>query len=84
MQKSRKLIKIKKKRGTEGFIDDEQGSFRAGRVCVDHIFTLKQIGEKTLKKKRRVYVSFMDLEKECDRINRVALWKVLRMYGVDG
>ena len=26
-----------------GFIDDEQGGFRAGRECVDQSFTLKQI-----------------------------------------
>ena len=33
-------------RVTEGLIDDDQGSFRAGRGCVDQIFILKQIGEK--------------------------------------
>ena len=33
-------------RVTGGLIDDEQGDFREGRVCVDQIFTLKQIGEK--------------------------------------
>ena len=31
--------------------------------CVDEIFTLKQIGKKTLEKKSRVYMGFMDLEK---------------------
>ena len=58
---------------TEGLIDDEQGGFRAGRGYVDQIFTLKQIGEKTREEKRRVYVSFMDLEKAYDRVNRKAL-----------
>ena len=33
-------------RMTETLIDDEQGGFRAKRVCVDQIFTLKQIGKK--------------------------------------
>ena len=33
-------------RVTGGLIDDDQGSFRAGRGCVDQIFTLKHIGEK--------------------------------------
>ena len=33
-------------RVTGGLIDDEQGRFRAGRGCVDQIFTLNQIGEK--------------------------------------
>ena len=34
-----------------GLIDDEQGGFRAGKGCVDQIFTLQQIGEKARKKK---------------------------------
>ena len=68
----------------EGLIDDEQERFRAGSGCVDQIFTLKQIGEKAREKKRRVYVGFMDLEKAYDRVNREALWQVLRMYDVGG
>ena len=32
---------------TEDFIDDEQGGFRTGRGCINQIFTLKQVGEKT-------------------------------------
>ena len=40
------------RRMTGGLIDDEQGSFRTGRVYVDQTFTLKQIGEKARKKKR--------------------------------
>ena len=63
---------------------DEQGGFRAGRGCVDQIFTLKQIGEKAREKKRKVYVSFIDMEKTYDRVNRVALWQVLRMYDLEG
>ena len=50
-------------RVTGGLIDDQQGGFRAGRVCVDQIFTLKQVGEKARKKKRRVYVRFIGLER---------------------
>ena len=51
------------RRVTGGLVDDEQGSFRAGTRCVDHIFTLKQIAEKPRKTKCRVYVGFIDLEK---------------------
>ena len=36
-------------------IDVEQGSFRAGRGCVDQMFTLKQIGEKAHERKLCVY-----------------------------
>ena len=28
---------------TEGLINDEEGGFRAGRGCVDQIFTLKHL-----------------------------------------
>ena len=51
-----------------GLIDDKQGGFRASVECVDQIFTLNQICEKAREKKRRVCVSFIDLEKACDRV----------------
>ena len=56
--------------------DDKQGVFRAGRGCVDQIFTLKQIGEKAREKKWRGYVGFIDLEKAYDTVNREA-WLML-------
>ena len=34
--------------------------------------------------KCRVYVGFMDLKKAYNRVNREALWEVLRMYNVGG
>ena len=60
-------------------IDDEQGGFRVGKGCVDQIFTLKQIGEKTQRKNAEC-VDFIDLEKAYNRVNRKALCQVLRMY----
>ena len=48
---------------TEGLIDYKQRGFRAGRGCVDQIFTLKQISEKAREKISRVYWGFMDLER---------------------
>ena len=56
---------------TGDLIDNEQGCFRAGRGCVDQIFTLKQIGEKAQDKKRRV---LMDSENAYDIVNREVLW----------
>ena len=67
---------------TEGFIDDEQGGFRAGMRYVDRVFTLNQMGKKTREDKFRVYVSFMDLKKAYDRVKMEALWQVLRMHDV--
>ena len=63
-----------------GLIDDEQGDFRAGRGYVDQIFILREICEEAREKKCRVYLGFIDLEKAYDRVNREALWQVLRMY----
>ena len=60
------LIDRVRKVTAEGLIDGVQGEFRAGRGCVDQIFTLKQIDEKAREKKGRVYVDFMDLEKAYD------------------
>ena len=41
------------------------------------------MGEKT-RDKNVVYAGFMDLEKAYDRVNRKALWQVLRIYDVGG
>ena len=61
-------------RVTGGLTDDEQGGLRAGRSCVDQIFTIKHIGEKAREKKRIVYMGSIDLVKAYDRVNREALW----------
>ena len=36
------------------------------------------------RRKNEVNVGFMDLEKAYDRVNREALWQVVRMYDVGG
>ena len=59
---------------TESLIDDEEVGFRAGRGCVDQIFTLKKIGEKAQEKKCKVYMGFIDLERAYDRVNKEAHW----------
>ena len=42
------------------------------------------MGEKARENKRRVYMSFINFEKACDRVNREALLQVLRIYDVGG
>ena len=54
-------------------------SSEQGGVCRSH---LHHIGEKAWEKKCRVYVGFKGLEKAYDRVNREALWQVLRMHDV--
>ena len=77
------ILEEKINKMTRDLIDDEQGRFKAWRGHVNQI-TLKQIGEKPRKKKYRVYVDFMDMEKINNRVNSEVLWQVLRMYDVGG
>jgi hypothetical protein len=72
------------RRETESVIGEEQCGFRSGRGCVDQVFAVRQVVEKYLEKGKDVFWAFMDLEKAYDRIDREALWKVLRLYGVGG
>ncbi len=64
--------------------EDKRG-FRKGRGYVDKIFAMKRLlVEGYLGKDKKLYAVFMDLEKAYDRVDREALWSVLRIYGVGG
>ena len=65
-------------------IGEEQCGFREGRGCVDQIFAVRHLCEKYLGVSKKVYMAFMDLEKAYDRIDRDALWQIMRIYGVGG
>ena len=69
---------------TENVIVEVQGGFRRGRGCTDQIFTVRQICEKYLGKGKDVYFAFLDLEKAYDRVDRDAMWNVLRLYEIGG
>ena len=69
---------------TEGAISEVQSGFRRGRGCADQIFIVRQLCEKYLRKGKDVYFAFLDLEKAYDRVDREAMWNVLRLYGVGG
>ncbi len=44
----------------------------------------RQVCEKYLAKGKKVFWTFMDLEKAYDRNDREGLWTVLRLYGISG
>ena len=69
---------------TENVITEVQSSFRRGTVCIDQIFIVRQICEKYSEKSKDVYLAFLDLEKAYDRVDRDAMWNVLRLYGIGG
>ncbi len=45
---------------------------------------MKRLVEVYLRKDKKLYASFMNLEKASDKVDREALWNVLRTYGVGG
>ena len=67
---------------TENVIAKVQSGFTRGRGCTDQIFIVRQICEKHLGKGKDVYFAFLDLEKAYDRVDRDAVWNVLRLYGI--
>ena len=67
---------------TENVIAEVQSGFRRGRGCTDQIFIVRQICEKYLGKGKDVCFAFLDLEKAYDRVDRDAMWNVLRLYGI--
>lgn len=57
---------------------DSQSGFRRGRSTQDHIFTLKEIMNKTLSRGEKKYLAFLDLEKAFDRVPRSKIWESLK------
>ena len=77
-----KVIVERIQRLTEQKISEEQGGFRKGRGCVDQIFSFRMVVERVLAKGKKLYAAIMDLEKAYDRVDWLALWEVLMIYGV--
>uniref|UniRef100_A0A1Y1M0F5 Reverse transcriptase domain-containing protein n=2 Tax=Photinus pyralis TaxID=7054 RepID=A0A1Y1M0F5_PHOPY len=56
---------------------DTQSGFRKGRSVQDHIFSIKQMIEKSKMQNSEIYMAFLDLEKAFDRVPRSVIWKSL-------
>ena len=71
------------KRQIEPHLSEEQAGFRRDRGTVQHILTLRLIGEKMWRKNKDVYNCFIDFRKAFDTTNHDVLWATLRSYGVN-
>ena len=61
---------------------DQQAGFRRNRSCADQIASLRIIVEQSLEWNSPLYINFIDYEKAFDSVDREALWKLLKHYGV--
>ena len=56
---------------------EKKGWFGSGMDCVFHMFVFKQPVEKYREKRKKLYLVFIALEKNYDKVCRKELWEVL-------
>jgi hypothetical protein len=62
---------------------ESQYGFRSGRGTVDAIFIVRQIIEKAKEKKIPLHFHFIDFKAAFDTVWRTALWKMLKVIGIE-
>ena len=65
---------------TDNILPESQCSFWSGCSTVDMIFSLIQLHEKCVEQQRSLNITFMDLTKAFDTIDRDGLWKLLPKF----
>ena len=65
----------------EDVLPESQSGFRSNRGTTDMVFVLRQLQEKCREQNKGLYITFVDLTKAFDTINRDALWKMLKRLG---
>ena len=68
----------------EGWLGETQCGFRKGCSTEDHLFTLMGPMEMVKKKRRRLWMVFVDLRKAYDRVWRGRIWECLQQRGFGG
>ena len=59
-----------------------QGGFRKCRSCPEQIFTLKSIIRHRLKNSKEIVITFVDLRKAFNSVDRETIDKIIREFGV--
>ena len=65
-------------------IHEGQAGFRAGKCCIDNIFTLNELIQGRLKEGKKTFSFFLDIQKAYDSVWRNGLWLMLWNMGVKG
>ena len=64
-----------------GLLPESQCGFRKNRGTTDMIFTARQLQEKCQEQNVDLYMTFVDLTKAFDTVNREGLWKIMAKFG---
>ena len=65
-------------------LGEVQNGFRRNRSDIDSTFVLNTILWKTMAKKKKVNLAFLDIEKAYDSVRRETLWKKMASMGFGG
>ena len=68
----------------QNILAKEQAGFRRNKRTSDHIFTLKTLVNKIIKKGKFLYTCFVDFKKAYDSVSRIALIHKLQTIGISG
>ena len=66
---------------TEDILPETQCGFRKNRSTLDMIFAARQVQEKCREQDKDLYITFIDLTKAFDTVNREILWIILKKFG---
>ena len=62
-------------------LSEGQNGFRAGRSCMDVLFTIKRLKEMSEEMQQELWMIFVDFTKAYDTIVRERMWMVMREMG---
>ena len=77
-----RILETRLREVVESQLDQYQSGFRAGRSVQDHIYSVRQISEKTYRYNQETHLCFIDLQKAFDSVKRKQLWKALKEHSV--
>ena len=61
--------------------DREQAGAQAGRGCAEHLVTLRLLMEFSLRKRKKLFIAFIDFTKAYDKVPRKMLFLILKKLG---
>ena len=79
-----RILQERLQRLAEDVLPESQCGLRKGRGCMDIIFTIRRLVEKSWEHNSKCYYSFVDLKKAYDSVPKEALWMILQKLSMPG